>query len=206
MSEGLRERKKAETRRALASAALRLADERGPDRVTVEDIAQAANVSPRTFFNYFATKDDAIVGVAPASSSALIQALATRPEGEAPLDALRAAVQAATDSVASSASDWAVRRRLFQQHPHLAARSASQFAVVEAGLTQEVARRTGLDAERDVYPALVTGAAISALRVAVAVWQGEGRTRSLGAVADEAFDQLAAGLVLRVPALADPAR
>ncbi len=205
MSEGLRERKKAETRRALTSAALRLADERGPDRVTVEDIAQAANVSPRTFFNYFATKDDAIVGVAPANSSALMQGLLGRPEGEAPLDAFRAAVRAAADSVASSASDWEVRRRLFQQHPHLATRSAAPFAEVEAGLADEIARRTGLDAERDVYPALLTGAAVTALRVAVMVWQAEGRTRPLAAVADESFDQLAAGLVLRTPALADRA-
>jgi AcrR family transcriptional regulator len=204
MSEGLRERKKAETRRALASAALRLAAERGPDRVTVDDIAEAANVSPRTFFNYFATKDDAIVGAAPASSSALLGGLTARPDDVAPLDALRAAVQSATGSVAASASDWQVRQRLFREHPHLAARHASSFGEVERAMAEEVARRTGLDPDRDVYPALITGAAITAVRAALSTWQAEDRRRPLSAVVDEAFDHLAAGLVLRVPALADP--
>jgi AcrR family transcriptional regulator len=204
MSEGLRERKKAETRRALASAALRLAAERGPDRVTVDDIAEAANVSPRTFFNYFATKDDAIVGVTPASSSTLLGGLTARPEGEAPIDSLRAAVQTAASTVVSSAADWGLREQVFQQHPYLAARHASLFAEVERGITEEVARRTGLDPDRDVYPALITGAAVTAIRVAVTAWQADERRRPLAAVVDEAFDHLASGLVLRAPALADP--
>ena len=90
MTVGLRERKKAETRDALASAALRLADELGPDRVTVDEIAAAAGVSPRTFFNYFASKEDAIVGSTESSTSRVVQELASRPVGEGPIDALRA--------------------------------------------------------------------------------------------------------------------
>lgn len=204
MSEGLRERKKAETRRALASAALRLADEQGPDRVTVEAIAEAANVSPRTFFNYFATKDDAIVGAAPASSSMLMQGLLTTSPDEPAIEALRVAVHAAAESLRASAGDWEVRQRVFQHHPHLAARQASVFTEVERGLVEEVARRCRLDPDRDVYPALVTGAAVTAIRVAITVWQATGRTRPLAEIVDEAFDLLAAGLVAPVPALADP--
>src|SRR5262245_10871046 len=94
---GLRERKKVETRRALQSAAGRLAAELGPDGVTVEAIAAAAGVSARTFFNYFPSKDDAIAGVTPAHSSELLADLVDRPAGETPLEALRAASQSAAD-------------------------------------------------------------------------------------------------------------
>src|SRR5205814_2752416 len=97
LTQGLRERKKAETRDALASAALRLADERGPDRVTVDDIASAAGVSSRTFFNYFSSKEDAIVGSSESTTARVVDALAARPEREAPIDALRAAIHASAD-------------------------------------------------------------------------------------------------------------
>lgn len=95
MSDGLQERRKAETKRALSCAALRLARELGPDGVTVEAIAEAAGVSPRTFFNYFASKDNAIVGVTPTEASELVGDLVDRTDDEPPLVALRAMCAAA---------------------------------------------------------------------------------------------------------------
>ena len=103
MGEGLRERKKAETRAALKYAALELADRLGPDKVSIEAIALAAGVSPRTFFNYFASKEDAILGGAPSDPSPLADYLRARPDGEAPLDALRAAS-------ATASSGWRTTR------------------------------------------------------------------------------------------------
>ncbi len=72
---GLRERKKLDSRRAIASVALDLAIERGPDEITVEDIAAAAHVSPRTVFNHFGTKDEAILGIDPERRTALVVVL-----------------------------------------------------------------------------------------------------------------------------------
>jgi AcrR family transcriptional regulator len=194
VTEGLRERKKAETRRALASAALRLADELGPDRVTVEAIAEAAGVSPRTFFNYFPTKDDAIVGTKPAHSSEMLADLIARPEGEAPLDALRAAAWARAVQLEADADELMLRRRLFQRHPTLAARQAAGFAEVERGLVEEIARRTGLDPDLDTYPALIVAAALGATRVAITVWHERARPGPLTDLLDEAFDHLTRGL------------
>lgn len=199
MSEGLRERKKAETRRALSSAALRLADELGPDGVTVEAIAEAAGVSPRTFFNYFSTKEDAVVGITPAQPSDLLTGLIARPEEEPPLDALRATIHQSASRIEAGVNDWAMRNRLFQRYPTLAARHASRFAEVERGLVEEVARRSGLDPDLDTYPALLVAGVLGAVRVSMAVWQSHERPGAITELLDAAFDQLAGGLSVPEP-------
>jgi AcrR family transcriptional regulator len=196
MREGLRERKKAETHQALAKAALDLADRLGPERVTVEAIADAAGVSPRTFFNYFSSKEDAIVGIAPAQSSALLADLLARPEDEPPLDALRAVVLAAAERLQAGGEDWVIRHRLIQKHHSLAVTRAAWFGEVERRMAEEIARRTGLNPGLDVYPALVVSATIGSLRVAIDVWQERGRAGALEALIDDAFDVLAHGLRL----------
>jgi AcrR family transcriptional regulator len=194
VSEGLRERKKAETRRALSSAALRLADELGPDGVTVEAIADAAGVSPRTFFNYFPSKEDAIVGLTSRRSSEMLADLVARPETETPLDALRATALAAARRLEADADATMRRRHLFQRYPTLAARHAAGFAEVERGLVEEVARRTGLDADLDAYPALVVAAALGAVRVAITVWHERARPGPITDLLNGTFDELGRGL------------
>ncbi|WP_324277999.1 helix-turn-helix domain-containing protein [Blastococcus brunescens] len=87
---GLRERKKLATRQALHEAALRLVADHGLDAVSVDDIAERADVSPRTFFNYFASKVDAVVGLDPAAPRRMCDAFAGRPAGESPIESLRA--------------------------------------------------------------------------------------------------------------------
>ncbi|MFF9591338.1 TetR/AcrR family transcriptional regulator [Streptomyces sp. NPDC014646] len=92
-SPGLRERKKQATREALREAALRLAMERGPDQVRVEDIAEAAGVSPRTYNNYFASREQAIVSAVTADREARIAAaVAARPAGVCLADVVTEAV------------------------------------------------------------------------------------------------------------------
>ena len=90
---GLRERKKARTREALHDAAMELFSRQGFDGTTVEEIADACEVSPRTFFRYFPTKEDVLFGDSEQRSTALIETLAAQPLDLAPLDAIHAAMR-----------------------------------------------------------------------------------------------------------------
>ena len=186
---GLRERKKLATRQAIADAALALATERGPANVTIDDIAAAVDVSPRTFFNYFATKEAAILGVDPQRRRDLLDRLAARPAGEPPLVALREALRGPD---AGSAIAWRARARLAQQHPSLQSAYIAGFVTLEAELTEIIAKRVEAPSG-DPFPRLVVAIALTAMRVAVdeAIDAGVDITQSM----DAAFGAVAAGLV-----------
>lgn len=191
---GRRDRKKLATRQALRSAALQLMAERGFDHVTVEDIAEAVDVSTRTFFNYFSSKEEVIVGTNPEGLERLRTLLAARPEDEAPLESLRAGLVELTADLTESREDWALRSRVVRETPALLARQLAAFFAFERLLADAVARRTGTDPEQDVYPALTAAVAVSALRVAVGLWRGDEGSRPLPQLLASAFDQLTAGL------------
>jgi AcrR family transcriptional regulator len=194
---GLRARKKAKTRQALTAAAIRLSIERGsPDRVTVEEISDAAEVSPRTFFNYFSSKEEAILGVDPEGRAALRSELELRPAEETPIEALRAALLATAESIDENAELWAQRMQLVREHPALSPGYVASFADFERGLVEAMAARLGLDPDADLYPAVVVAAALTVMRVTVKHWQTTGAGASLIETLDLAFDQLADGLAL----------
>jgi AcrR family transcriptional regulator len=194
---GLRERKKAQTRRALTAAAIRLSTERGsPDRVTVEEISEAADVSPRTFFNYFSSKEDAVLGVDPERRTELRAELELRPADEAPVEALRAALLSTAEGIDENAELWAQRLQLVRDHPSLSAGYVASFADFERGMVEAMAARLGLDPDADLYPAIVVATALTIMRVTVKHWQATDADTPLADLLDLAFDQLADGLAL----------
>src|SRR5436190_12771107 len=86
---GLRERKKQRTREAIVEAALRLFDERGFDQTTIADIAEAADIAPRTFFGYFPSKEDVVFDEFPGIYDEVARRFRERSEDETAIDALR---------------------------------------------------------------------------------------------------------------------
>jgi AcrR family transcriptional regulator len=118
MEPGLRERKRRATRRAIQLAALRLAADAGLEGVTVDAISRAADVSPRTFFNYFATKEEAVLGDSPELPDD--EAVEAFVAADGPMfDDLIVLLAAAWDPTAEDAELIALRHRLVRQHPHL---------------------------------------------------------------------------------------
>ncbi|GAA4807535.1 TetR family transcriptional regulator [Actinomycetospora chlora] len=165
---GLRERKKAATRAALRDAAVRLGREHGPDGVTVEAICAEVDVSPRTFFNHFASKDDAFFGAGPEATTDVTDAIVARPAAEEPLEAA-AAVLADVLDTATGSGTWHQQLLLLREHPELLPRMHAATRATEAAVAEGVAQRTGHPAT-DPYARTVAGVAMTAVRVAVGLW------------------------------------
>ncbi len=164
---GLRELKKQRTRDALVRAALELFTTQGYERTTVDEIVEAVDVSQRTFFRYFAGKEEAAFAVQEMVESHFVEAVRGRPSGEAPLEALRRAVMESWDTIGESIEaviPLELHMRAFQlieSTPALLAAHLRRQEGLEEELARVIAEREGLDVDTDPRP-----------RVAVAVFGG----------------------------------
>jgi AcrR family transcriptional regulator len=194
VTSGLRERKKLATRLALHRAALELVAERGLGAVSVDEIADRADVSPRTFFNYFSSKDDAVLGLDPEASAQQAAAFLARPTDETPVEALRAVAGAQAEEMGADIELWPLRLKVIDSTPALLARLAAAFGEGERVLAAAIAERTGTRAGTDAYPTLLAGVAGVAMRTALHRWLASDFTVALPDLLDEAWDLLTAGL------------
>jgi AcrR family transcriptional regulator len=187
---GRRERKKLATRQALQDVALRLVAERGLDQVTVEDISEAADVATRTFFNYFSSKEEALLGNLPEKVATVQRMVVDRPAGEAPLEAVCQVLRAMTLRLAERREERLLRQQVIERHPGLLARQLGEYASFEQALAAAVAERLGAGRADALYCRVVAAVAVAAARSAVSTWMaGKGR-RPLAGMVDAAFAQL----------------
>ena len=175
----LRERKKLATRRSLRRVALDLVAQRGFAHVTVEDIAEAADVSPRTFFNYFPSKEAALFGADPDRAASLRERLVRTAPGAPALEALRIVITEDAQAVADELRelggepvDWLRRMKEARADAHLRAAHAAQMALVERAAAEGLAERLGADPDQDPYPALLAASAVSVFRASISFWAG----------------------------------
>jgi AcrR family transcriptional regulator len=196
---GLRERKKQRTREALTDAACVLFARQGVENTTVEQIAAAIDVSPRTFFRYFSSKEDVAVSVLDQQVTEVIRALEARPPTESVLTALRLAVVGTVRAHEDAGSgDGGVRlrsvRALLLSSPTVRAASLHQGALRSGEMARLLAVRMGVDPARDGRPQLVATIVLCALEAAVGEWQVQRPDAPLSNLLEEAFDLLAGGL------------
>ncbi|MGO8686632.1 MAG: TetR family transcriptional regulator [Candidatus Dormibacteria bacterium] len=164
---GLRERKKAKTRAVIQQEAMRLFRERGYDGATVEDIAEAAEVSPSTFFRYFPTKEDVVLR--DDYDDLLIEAFLAQPPDLPPLRAFREALHGIVGFAAELSPDELeleqVRMSLSFTQPEVRARWINEFARAFRSFGTAVAQRAGLPAD-DLRVSTFVGALFGVVLVA----------------------------------------
>lgn len=184
---GLRARKKQATAAALQRAAVELFLSRGYDETTVQDITDAAGVSQRTFFRYFATKDAVLMSEHSRREQEMARMLAARPEDE-PIGAL---AQAAVEHLAADVEE---RRQLVTAQaqvastvPSLADRFSGHHDRLVTLLADHVATRLGVDAAADPRPRLLAGQVVRSWTTSILLWLTGGAGRDLRALASEAL-------------------
>ncbi|MEU8683579.1 TetR/AcrR family transcriptional regulator [Streptomyces sp. NPDC048611] len=184
---GLRERKKRRTRDALIRAALELFTEQGYEATTIDEIAEAVNVSQRTYFRYFANKEDVAFAVQEMVEARFVEELLARPAAEAPLTALRTAVTTAWDDIAGTIEsvipvELYIRSfRMIESTPALIAAHLRRSSGLEEEIARLIARREGLDVDTDPRPRVLVAAFGGVMRVAGQVW-GEGQECSVASI------------------------
>jgi AcrR family transcriptional regulator len=185
---GLRERNKLRRREQITEAALRLFAERGFDGVTIEAIADAADVSRRTFFRYFARKEDVIVAWKQQMADELRAALAERPGEESPLDAAHGALATVAGGYADRPQLTLGLMRLFEGGPTL--QPNADYEDWDDVLADGIARRMGLDAGRDPAPRLIATVSFAVLTATIETWAADGGRQDLVALLDDGFAEL----------------
>jgi AcrR family transcriptional regulator len=189
---GRRDLKKQQTRDALAAAALRLAADRGLDHITVEEISAAAGVSPRTFFNYFATKDDAVLSDTTIDAADIRRRLAELLPRMPVLQAIQRSLVMTVAAMEADRDRWFLRMRVVGDSPSLLPRLVAAGAEAERENAAVIAAHLGVPVAG--YPTLIAAVTGAAFRVAMTSWAESAGRLSLGGLIDQAFQSLAAGL------------
>ncbi|MGW1047767.1 TetR family transcriptional regulator [Streptomyces sp. NPDC002521] len=174
--ETLRERKKQRTREALLRAALELFTSQGYEDTTVDEIAEAVDISPRTFFRYFAGKEDVAFAVQAMTEERFVAAVRARPAHEAPMEALRQAVLEGWDAIRGTVESavpvelYLRMYRTIESTPALLAAHLRRSAATEETIARLLAEREGVDVDADPRPRLAVAVFGGVIRVTERQW------------------------------------
>ena len=190
---GLREQKKALTRATIESTALHRFLTDGYDAVRLEDLCVECLVSTRTFFRYFTSKEDLVLGRLRSHLALAEQLLSERPASEPVTESLRAVIGAVAADYAADSDRELTRLRLTATTPALGAGLGRVFAGFDALVRRFLASRW--HAAGDARgPRLVAAAAVAAFKVGLDLWAEDGGKSDLGALIVVNLDELMAGI------------
>ena len=190
----LRQRRRAFTADEIERVAIELFAARGFAEVTVDEIAEAAGISPRTFFRYFPTKADVVRAHQRRLVDRLVRALAARPADEGPVTALREAFLATSQMRADDRDRIVLVGRLLSSAGAAVARDVGFEADRTDELVAIVAEHAGLDPVTDLRPAVVVAAMTGAAQAAFRAWVESGGTVELATMVADALELLNGGL------------
>ncbi|MFD8799779.1 TetR family transcriptional regulator [Streptomyces atroolivaceus] len=181
---GLRERRKRRTREALLHAALGFFTTQGYDRTTVDEIADAVDVSQRTFFRYFANKEAVAFAAQEAVDARFLAELRRRPAAEAPFEAMRRAALKAWDATPEADGEYVTAElrmrvyRMIESTPALHAAHMRRHIGLQQQTALLIAEREGLDPDADPRPRVAVAAFSGVMRLTGQLW---GRRSDAGA-------------------------
>lgn len=173
---GRRERKKLELRQALIDSAYELFEKLGFDETRIEDITDKVDVSTRTFFRYFASKEDVVLDYAAVEQQEIITALAARPAQEPIVTALRHAAVEVTRGCEEGfygvdGDRFRTLRSLIRTHPLIQARRLEQAKLGKEELVTVIAQRMNVDQRQDLRPHVIAEVLEFVSSAAFDVWQ-----------------------------------
>jgi AcrR family transcriptional regulator len=186
---GLRERKRRQTRERLTRVAMALFLARGFEATTLDDIASAADISRRSFFHYFASKEDVVFAWQEESSAALITAVAARPANESMLTAAENAISAMVRQL--EPGEAMAMAQLKRDNPALQARDQVKYEKLERALAEALGKRAGHKTER-LQARLVAMIATGAMRIGGELWAAEGAREKPEALVKRTFTAIRA--------------
>ncbi|HYS40157.1 MAG TPA: TetR family transcriptional regulator [Pseudonocardiaceae bacterium] len=196
---GLRERKKQRTRCALIDSAFALFQRKGFDATTVDEIAEAVDVSPRTFFRYFTSKEEVALSLLDDQLGALLTLVEQRPAEESVLTALRNAGMEVLRACEAGENgfdptQFQSMQLLMSSSPALTAHAMEQSAARLTDMARVIGSRMGVDHRVDPRPYLVASVALCTIQTAVNAWRETEPDAPSSDLIDRAFRLLAEGI------------
>lgn len=187
---GLRQRKKQKTKEAIYRAAMRLIAKRGYEETTIEQIAEAAEISPSTFFNYFPTKEDVVMH--DSYDPMILRMLKERPKDEALSVTFRRVLEG-LDAIFERDRDLILARgRLMMEVPELRARLWDELERTQVFVEQVLAERSGRKPE-DFELRVTARVAIAAIYEASMEWLRQKGRKNLSELTNQALDVVESG-------------